>query len=170
MELNDSKYIDAREAFAIYMTVKLSLSDGYNVQKYGLYANKFRLMFDDPSQAKLLFEKSAAKYQTEYRWVTALAGNLIIDPSKFVTDIEEEHYRRLRLYNSSVRYFEQQATELFTKMGKSKSLFETGQLLEMFVAGDISPELCSYRDWETDRKSTRLNSSHLKLSRMPSSA
>ena len=27
-----------------------------------------------------------------------------------------------------------------------------------------------YRDWETDRKSTRLNSSHLKLSRMPSSA
>ena len=28
----------------------------------------------------------------------------------------------------------------------------------------------NYRDWETDRKSTRLNSSHLKLSRMPSSA
>ena len=28
----------------------------------------------------------------------------------------------------------------------------------------------SYRDWETDRKSTRLNSSHMKLSRMPSSA
>ena len=31
-------------------------------------------------------------------------------------------------------------------------------------------ELETYRDWETDRKSTRLNSSHLKLSRMPSSA
>ena len=30
--------------------------------------------------------------------------------------------------------------------------------------------LYDYRDWETDRKSTRLNSSHLKLSRMPSSA
>ena len=30
--------------------------------------------------------------------------------------------------------------------------------------------LLPYRDWETDRKSTRLNSSHLKLSRMPSSA
>ena len=28
----------------------------------------------------------------------------------------------------------------------------------------------AYRDWETDRKRTRLNSSHLKLSRMPSSA
>ena len=31
-------------------------------------------------------------------------------------------------------------------------------------------DLTGYRDWETDRKSTRLNSSHLKLSRMPSSA
>ena len=30
--------------------------------------------------------------------------------------------------------------------------------------------LASYRDWETDRKSTRLNSSHSAKSRMPSSA
>ena len=30
--------------------------------------------------------------------------------------------------------------------------------------------LDSYRDWETDRKSTRLNSSHITRSRMPSSA
>ena len=29
---------------------------------------------------------------------------------------------------------------------------------------------CVYRDWETDRKSTRLNSSHSAKSRMPSSA
>ena len=29
---------------------------------------------------------------------------------------------------------------------------------------------CAYRDWETDRKSTRLNSSHITRSRMPSSA
>ena len=28
----------------------------------------------------------------------------------------------------------------------------------------------NYRDWETDRKSTRLNSSHITRSRMPSSA
>ena len=32
----------------------------------------------------------------------------------------------------------------------------------------LSKEL--YRDWETDRKSTRLNSSHSAKSRMPSSA
>ena len=28
----------------------------------------------------------------------------------------------------------------------------------------------AYRDWETDRKSTRLNSSHITRTRMPSSA
>ena len=46
-------------------------------------------------------------------------------------------------------------------------------------AGDVAkwdkgmvPEFqrASYRDWETDRKSTRLNSSHITRSRMPSSA
>ena len=39
--------------------------------------------------------------------------------------------------------------------------------------GDVSlldKKLAEYRDWETDRKSTRLNSSHSAKSRMPSSA
>ena len=35
---------------------------------------------------------------------------------------------------------------------------------------DVSGLEWAYRDWETDRKSTRLNSSHRSLSRMPSSA
>ena len=34
----------------------------------------------------------------------------------------------------------------------------------------LYPAIKAYRDWETDRKSTRLNSSHRSLSRMPSSA
>ena len=38
------------------------------------------------------------------------------------------------------------------------------------LQGAMSYTIGLYRDWETDRKSTRLNSSHLKLSRMPSSA
>ena len=36
--------------------------------------------------------------------------------------------------------------------------------------GAIEPKSWCYRDWETDRKSTRLNSSHSAKSRMPSSA
>ena len=35
---------------------------------------------------------------------------------------------------------------------------------------DKVAEYKAYRDWETDRKSTRLNSSHITRSRMPSSA
>ena len=34
----------------------------------------------------------------------------------------------------------------------------------------VKKSLLAYRDWETDRKSTRLNSSHEIPSRMPSSA
>ena len=38
-------------------------------------------------------------------------------------------------------------------------------------AAIVGPTIASaYRDWETDRKSTRLNSSHEIPSRMPSSA
>ena len=40
----------------------------------------------------------------------------------------------------------------------------------IYYGGGGGGGLVGYRDWETDRKSTRLNSSHLKLSRMPSSA
>ena len=38
------------------------------------------------------------------------------------------------------------------------------------VSGNLLGCNLPYRDWETDRKSTRLNSSHRSLSRMPSSA
>ena len=40
-------------------------------------------------------------------------------------------------------------------------------LQQQYIDGKITD---SYRDWETDRKSTRLNSSHSAKSRMPSSA
>ena len=38
------------------------------------------------------------------------------------------------------------------------------------VAADFNDVVALYRDWETDRKSTRLNSSHSGEYRMPSSA
>ena len=40
---------------------------------------------------------------------------------------------------------------------------------QILTEGDLTI-FSSYRDWETDRKSTRLNSSHSAKSRMPSSA
>ena len=57
------------------------------------------------------------------------------------------------------------------KRDESKVGSGFGKKIENWVARDLAyPTNVLYRDWETDRKSTRLNSSHLKLSRMPSSA
>ena len=65
-------------------------------------------------------------------------------------------------------------------MWKSKLETNTAKKMAYENTGSLSknkrkeqpkhPDMRGYRDWETDRKSTRLNSSHLKLSRMPSSA
>ena len=48
-----------------------------------------------------------------------------------------------------------------TELTREKKISEIQQRLKDSIR---------YRDWETDRKSTRLNSSHRSLSRMPSSA
>ena len=43
-------------------------------------------------------------------------------------------------------------------------------ITEKVIEAKQNLSACPYRDWETDRKSTRLNSSHSAKSRMPSSA
>ena len=88
----------------------------------------------------------------------------------------------------------------FTVQTSHKTTFDAGKLIPIYVdevlPGDTFSLSCTafgrmatpifpimdnlhmdtffffvpYRDWETDRKSTRLNSSHRSLSRMPSSA
>ena len=64
--------------------------------------------------------------------------------------------------------------------GKDKWLFENtdlgkydefeGKMVPLDLPLIMEEERRTYRDWETDRKSTRLNSSHSAKSRMPSSA
>ena len=51
-----------------------------------------------------------------------------------------------------------------------ENLSYVAKTLKAQIGGMTDIPIREYRDWETDRKSTRLNSSHLKLSRMPSSA
>ena len=56
------------------------------------------------------------------------------------------------------------------QLGQYAMPIEKSPLFQMQVTNDQSPNTPPYRDWETDRKSTRLNSSHSAKSRMPSSA
>ena len=69
----------------------------------------------------------------------------------------------------------------FPKLSLSSNLVSTGvadtiewalpALMKIFYGSNEAITIQgAYRDWETDRKSTRLNSSHSAKSRMPSSA
>ena len=51
-----------------------------------------------------------------------------------------------------------------------KKSFEGKRYIKDIQAAHVAMNIFVYRDWETDRKSTRLNSSHSAKSRMPSSA
>ena len=58
-----------------------------------------------------------------------------------------------------------------TSKGNKATSVKYSLKMTIYNNTDLFTEMIhTYRDWETDRKSTRLNSSHLKLSRMPSSA
>ena len=47
---------------------------------------------------------------------------------------------------------------------------QSGHVITYDCGAEHQVIICAYRDWETDRKSTRLNSSHITRSRMPSYA
>ena len=52
----------------------------------------------------------------------------------------------------------------------ARTLSRKAQIVRDAAKGKKQEQEQAYRDWETDRKSTRLNSSHSAKSRMPSSA
>ena len=66
---------------------------------------------------------------------------------------------------SAVYDYGQNGVEL--KNNLKKYWWDSMTLLHENVVGI---DAAKYRDWETDRKSTRLNSSHITRTRMPSSA
>ena len=64
-----------------------------------------------------------------------------------------------------------QLLEILKEFGEVEVLYDPSDPKDKDVTGDeVIERYAKYRDWETDRKSTRLNSSHEIPSRMPSSA
>ena len=67
---------------------------------------------------------------------------------------------------------QQKLTADQVKASKEMAQFQNDLAFDMWQKTNYSAQRAelAYRDWETDRKSTRLNSSHITRSRMPSSA
>ena len=86
--------------------------------------------------------------------------------SSWITGYDESF---LRLWRSNL------GSQSTVNYGSIDDLFKCrpSLLYPIFVnqwSGTVNDDTVAYRDWETDRKSTRLNSSHSAKSRMPSSA
>ena len=85
------------------------------------------------------------------------------------------YYNYIMKKESSDNFFSQYGTfahKIFEYYNKGKmELFEMSKYYSDNFNNEITMDAPpKYRDWETDRKSTRLNSSHSAKSRMPSSA
>ena len=77
------------------------------------------------------------------------------------------HGRELYRVNITIETDEDDLLGGFRLVNDSTKWFD-GPVIRAMKTGGVL--LLDYRDWETDRKSTRLNSSHSAKSRMPSSA
>ena len=73
--------------------------------------------------------------------------------SEITEEYHNELYGFIELEGETTNYRNGKATIPYNKLGR-----------------DGITIVARYRDWETDRKSTRLNSSHITRARMPSSA
>ena len=97
---------------------------------------------------------------------------------KYVTKVDEDHknYKSIILTSKGIgsSYLKTHAATKNVynedKTNENYRLNNGGKTaLPIYYRNHIYSEE-AYRDWETDRKSTRLNSSHITRSRMPSSA
>ena len=146
------------ENFGTHEQKKLYLPKLISGEEIGAFALSESHAGSDPSNIKLTAKEDADGYslQGHKMWITSggIASTYIV----FAKTFSKEQKSPLTAFI----------------VEKNTPNFSFGKL-EQKMGWKASPtrELIFnqwYRDWETDRKSTRLNSSHLKLSRMPSSA
>ena len=102
------------------------------------------------------FNENKTLYQEAQQYVVSFVEKLIEEMATFDEEVGKVDAKKslFRIYRD-------------TRFSKDKSPYKTnfGASLGMGKGSQLA-----YRDWETDRKSTRLNSSHITRSRMPSSA
>ena len=104
----------------------------------------------------------ATSKSTLHRKLKSLTG---LSPGEFIRNIRMKHAVQMLANNIG------NISEIAYAVGfNDPKYFSRCFKLEFGATPKEYFENLKYRDWETDRKSTRLNSSHRSLSRMPSSA
>ena len=88
----------------------------------------------------------------------------------FITELGHEGTERLHLHGLVWGIGSDKLTEEKWTYGMTFTGTFVNEKTINYITKYITKIDKAYRDWETDRKSTRLNSSHRSLSRMPSSA
>ena len=88
-----------------------------------------------------------------------------------VTDRPTKSHEYMFLLTKSAKYyFDQEAVKEKDHPDGRKQTVRLATDRFKAIGNTYQDNEHAYRDWETDRKSTRLNSSHITRSRMPSSA
>ena len=115
------------------------------------------------------------RQQKQRQWLVRMSEELRQEPNAyFITlTIDDKSYSKIsNTYNITDN------NEIATKAIRlclERIRKQTGKSIKHWFITELGHKKTErlhlrYRDWETDRKSTRLNSSHRSLSRMPSSA
>ena len=91
-------------------------------------------------------------------------SSLSLPPQPYLTNLD----RGIKMLKPSKRHFLRYDAQTYEKSGFIEVAGKVREMAQKPRFWQVTAPL--YRDWETDRKSTRLNSSHEIPSRMPSSA
>ena len=109
-------------------------------------------------------------------WQIAIPGNKYRISSDWFTrtvPVNTAAYTRIKeyydFYAVPLRLISRSLPQAFTQMTDYVTSAASGVANTQMLTS-VPNTKPAYRDWETDRKSTRLNSSHITRSRMPSSA
>ena len=100
-------------------------------------------------------------------------GNIIIFFEEIITHLENNCTENIVLaVLEKVHAMPKQGVTSMFNFGENLGMWKAFLAIHKIPHIIIPPQqwMKGYRDWETDRKSTRLNSSHSAKSRMPSSA
>ena len=136
----------------------------------------------DPRWANIA-EGNLEEILTDHAWCEQKAATNAIGLITMIPEHTEIVTELLAIAQEEMDHFNQ-VHEIIKKrgyiLGRTRKDDYVNQLFKFIIQGSredliidkmlFAAMMRRYRDWETDRKSTRLNSSHITRSRMPSSA